>query len=148
MITEIEHVSICVNDLEEAEHFYVDVLGEVFPASLESRKYYRTADLVMSKKANRIDPPQTRVNLGDSVVALFLYEEHVQEPPPDEVAGAPLVALTATREQIARAVEAFRRHRIPFEGPVEHEASAPIECSVFVRDPSGNFLELCCPRPD
>jgi hypothetical protein len=45
-----------------------------------------------------------------------------------------------------RAIEVLGRSRIPYEGPVEHLAPCPVASSLYFKDPSSNFLELCCPR--
>jgi hypothetical protein len=37
-------------------------------------------------------------------------------------------------------------NRTPTKGPVEHPEAAPIAASLYVRDPGGNFLEICVPR--
>lgn len=104
------------------------------------------AEHYRDRPAPRIPAPHSSVRVGQTVVALFLYQEHVQEPPPEQMRGTPRLAFQATPEQIERAVEVFRRHRIAFEGPVDHPAPSRVARSLYFKDPSGNFLELCCPR--
>ena len=42
--------------------------------------------------------------------------------------------------------EVFRKHKVGFEGPVEHPAPSPVARSLYFKDPSSNFLELSVPR--
>jgi hypothetical protein len=43
-------------------------------------------------------------------------------------------------------VTADRRDRQACEGPVIHPKDSVLEASVYFRDGSGNFIELCAPR--
>ena len=49
-------------------------------------------------------------------------------------------------EQMERAIDVLTRHDIAFEGPVTHVPPSPIARSIYLKDPSSNFLELACPR--
>ena len=152
-----------VDDLVLAERFYADLLGsEIFGnGSVDTRYMLSTDELLESHRrttsqersngdadfwVNR--PPHSNVTVGEAKVSLYLADHHIQEPPPEQLRGAPRLALTATREQIARAAEVLARNEVPFEGPVEHAPPCPAAQSLYFKDPAGNFLELCCLRED
>ena len=80
-----------------------------------------------------------------AVRALRPPVQHVQEPPPEQIRGTPRLAITVTPGQVDKAVEVFQRRDIPFED-VHHPATSPISRSLYFKDPSSNFLELCCER--
>jgi len=79
-------------------------------------------------------------------IPLFLYSDHIQEPPPEQLRGTPRLALHVTPEQMDELIEVLQEHKVAFEGPVEHPAPCPVARSVYLKDPSSNFLELACPR--
>ena len=159
MITEIDHSVVAVNDLILAERFYGQVLAEVLGGYVEDRSGLTTDELIRAgrlrttmadhykdRAAPRVPAPHSSVKVGETVVALFLYQDHVQEPPPEQMRGTPRLAFQATPEQLEHAMEVFRKHKVGFEGPVEHPAPSPIARSLYFKDPSSNFLELCVPR--
>ena len=160
MIGEIDHSVVAVNDLILAERFYAEILGEILGGHLEDRSLLTTDELIRGRRLRatmgdrhrdqdqpaRTPAPHSSVKVGDAVVAMFLYQDHVQEPPPEQLRGTPRLAFHATSEQMELAVEVLRRHRVPFEGPVEHAAPCPVVRSLYFKDPSSNFLEICCPR--
>ena len=152
-----------VDDLVLAETFYAETLGEeIFGSgSLDTRYMLSTDEFLESRRrtssrersnsdadfwVNR--PPHSNVSVGAAKVSLYLADHHIQEPPPQQLRGAPRLALNATPEQMERAVVVLTRHDVPFDGPVRHAAPCPVASSLYFRDPAGNFLELCCPRED
>ncbi|HEY3115670.1 MAG TPA: hypothetical protein VGK54_02910 [Chloroflexota bacterium] len=161
----IDHVALEFVDLEWAEDFYVGVLGgrvdyyhgystdsgvEV-KAWLEGRdpvapwtRYSRFSFRSRADEAHAT--PQLFVDFGGPRLALFLERSHLQEPAEDLVRGTPrlIFRTSATASEAAahlagpgRALVAkrFRGRTIPFEIDGDR---------VFVRAPSGNFLELEC----
>src|SRR5438105_12855162 len=146
-----------VDDLVLAERFYAEVLGdEIFGnGSVDTRYMLSTDELLESRRRSgpresdgEADfwvsrPPHSNVTVGAAKVSLYLADHHIQEPPPEQLRGAPRLALTATREEIERATEVLRHHEVPFEGPVDHAAPCPALRSLYFKDPAGNFLELC-----
>jgi len=152
-----------VDDLVLAERFYAEMLGsEIFGnGSVDTRYMLSTDEFLESRRrtssrernngeadfwVNR--PPHSNVTVGEAKVSLYLADHHVQEPPPEQLRGAPRLALTATGEQIERARAVLARHEVPFEGPVEHAPPCPAAESLYFKDPAGNFLELCRLRED
>ena len=151
---------VVVDDLVVAERFYAEVLGEIFGnGSVDTRYMLSTDELLESQRRGagrgRADgdadfwmnrPPHSNVTIGQAKVSLYLAPAHFQEPPPEQMRGAPRLALSASRDQIDRAVGLLARHEVPFEGPVLHAPPCPVACSLYFKDPSGNFLELCTPQ--
>jgi catechol-2,3-dioxygenase len=159
MITEIDHSVVAVNDLILAERFYAEVLGEILGGGVEDRSMLTTDELLRAgrlrrtmaehyqdRPAPRVPAAHSSVKLGQTVVALFLHQEHVQEPPPEQLRGTPRLAFQVTPEHLEQAVEVFRRGKVAFEGPVEHPPPSRVARSLYFKDPSSNFLELCCGR--
>jgi hypothetical protein len=104
------------------------------------------AEHYQDRPAPRVPAAHSSVKLGQTVVALFLHQTHVQEPPPEQLRGIPRLAFQVTPQQFEQAVEVFRRRKVAFEGPVEHPAPSRVARSLYFKDPSSNFLELCCGR--
>lgn len=161
----IDHATVQVPDMMWAEHFYGTILG----LSAESRFGLRTADHAeariwakgeddMAPGTRRLDKlymtmggqnevPRTNMQVyytaGDGVIGIYLATSHFQEPPEEQLAGAPRVILAAplaTLEAAATRLEAAGR---PFLGPVTHPKSAPCAASLNFRDTGGNFIEIC-----
>ena len=153
---------VMVDDLVVAERFYAQVLGEVFGrGSVDTRYMLSTDELLEAQRRGdaraRTDgeadfwsnrPPHSNVTVGQAKVSLYLAPYHLQEPPPEQLRGAPRLALSATPEQLDRALSILDRYDVPFEGPVTHPSPCPVARSLYFKDPAGNFLELCCPREE
>jgi len=163
-ILEFDHSVLAVNDLLLAERFYANVLGEIFgtAVTVEHREMISTEELLYrahhgspatrlqqhglydrKNEGIRVAAPQGSVQVGDALMPLMVHRTHVQEPPPEQLRGTPRHAFPVTRDRMERAVEVLRRHGVPFEGPVEHAPPCPVARSVYFKDPSSNFLELC-----
>jgi catechol-2,3-dioxygenase len=85
--------------------------------------------------------------VGDSIFGVYLATEHQQEPPEEQiVGGAPRTMFLTTRADLDRIAGILKRRNQPFQGPIEHPASAPYAASVYCKDMSGNFLEFCTRR--
>lgn len=162
-IQEFDHSVIAVNDLILAQRFYSEVLGEIVgraevdvPTLMTTEEVVRSVRLrerMMERDQSRgrdsgfrVSAPHTGVKVGEALIPMFLYTEHVQEPPPEVLKGTPRLALHVSPEQFEKAQEVFLRHRVPFEGPAVHAAPSPVARSIYFKDPSSNFLELCVGR--
>lgn len=158
--TEIDHSAIAVTDLNLTEHFYTRILGPlVGGATVSERSPGTTEDVItrfrtmMQGRASRASEmvysgatPHFTLHIGQAVVPVRLYQTHVQEPPPEQLRGLPRRAFHATEAQMEEAIVVFKQYDIPFEGPVDHPPASRIARSLYLKDPSSNFLELCCPR--
>ena len=150
--------AIEVNDLVLAEEFYGKVLVEILGGHLDSRYMLTTEEMLESQRrvprgngqvADQFffgRPPYTKVLVGRTSILLHVAPRHIQEPPPEQLRGTPRLALTATQEQLDHASTVLTAHGIAFEGPIDHAAPSPVARSLYLKDPSGNFLELVCPR--
>ena len=156
--SEFDHCVINVNDIPLALHFYANVLGEILgDAEITDTSFMSLEEVLYAKAqsskraelqpiAGSLPTPHTGVKFGEALLPIFLHQEHVQEPPPEQLLGTPRLALPVSPEQMAKAVEVLRRHGIAFQGPVEYPPPCPAERSLYFKDPSSNFLELSVPR--
>jgi catechol 2,3-dioxygenase-like lactoylglutathione lyase family enzyme len=164
----IDHAAIECHDLEWAEDFYVKKLG----LTVDHRVGWRTDDYVRAKlwgegkenmapgtrrwdqrytvmeQKRRLPRPNTHffVRVGDQVLGIYLATQHRQEPPEEQTVGTPRIGLRAGRQVLDQTARLLAATRTPIKGPVEHPDPAPIAASLYVRDPGGNFLEICVPR--
>jgi catechol 2,3-dioxygenase-like lactoylglutathione lyase family enzyme len=164
----IDHAAIESHDLEWAEDLYVNRLG----LTVDHRVGWRTEDYVRAKlwgegkahmapgtrrwdqrytvmeQRRRLARPNTQlfVRIGEAVLGIYLATQHRQEPPEEQIIGTPRIGLRADRAVLERAARFLADHRVPIRGPVEQPRSAPLAVSLYVRDPGGNFLEICAPR--
>jgi catechol 2,3-dioxygenase-like lactoylglutathione lyase family enzyme len=164
----IDHAAIECHDLEWAEDFYVKRLGMM----VDHRVGWRTDDYVRAKlwgegkenmapgtrrwdqrytvmeQKRRLPRPNTHffVRVGDEVLAIYLATQHRQEPPEEQIVGTPRIGLRASRQALNQTAELLAATRTPITGPIEHSETALIAASLYIRDPGGNFLEICVPR--
>ncbi len=164
----IDHAAIESHDLEWAEDFYVKRLG----LTVDHRVGWGTADYVRAKlwgegkenmapgtrrwdqrytvmeQKRRIPRPNTQLfaRVGDEALGIYLATQHRQEPPEEQIVGMPRIGFRAGRQVIGRMAQLLGATRTPIKGPMEHPDPAPIAASLYVRDPGGNFLEICVPR--
>jgi catechol-2,3-dioxygenase len=90
---------------------------------------------------------QLYLRAGDAVLGLYLANKHYQESPEEQAIGTPRIAFRAGRADLDRAAAIVAATGRAAEGPVSHPASSHLEASFYFRDPGGNFIELCAPRP-
>jgi catechol 2,3-dioxygenase-like lactoylglutathione lyase family enzyme len=167
----IDHAAVQTADMMWAEAFYADELG----LPVDHRVGWRTADYVRARKwaageedmapgtrrldqrytvmVNRKTVPRANMQLflraGRGVIGVYLANMHFQEPPEEQIIGTPRVSFaTASRDRLEAAARRLASRRRAFEGPVIHPRSAPLEASLYLKDPGGNFLELCVVRKD
>lgn len=168
-VLSIDHTALLAFDMLWAEKFYVDLLG----LPVEGRIGWKTADHArariwaagdedMAPGTRRLDKlymtmggqnevPRANMQLflriGVSMLMLYLATRHFQEPPEDQAIGAPRTMFAAARGELDRVAGILEDARQPFQGPIEHGAASPIAASLYFRDPSGNFIELCTAQP-
>jgi catechol 2,3-dioxygenase-like lactoylglutathione lyase family enzyme len=164
----IDHAAIECHDLEWAEDFYVKKLG----LTVDHRVGWRTNDYVRAQlwgegkenmapgtrrwdqrytvmeQKRRLPRPNTHffVRVGEQVLGIYLATQHRQEPPEEQIVGTPRIGLRAGRQVLSQTAQRLAATRTPIQGPVEHREPAPIAASLYIRDPGGNFLEICVPR--
>jgi catechol 2,3-dioxygenase-like lactoylglutathione lyase family enzyme len=161
----LDHAAVQAIDVEWEEKFYLGVLG----LPRDHVVGWKTADYARArlwgegkeemapgcrrwdKRYNVMhgrDPvPRPNVQLfvktGDGVIGAYLANEHIQEPPEDQIVGVPRLAFAIRREDIDAVAERLADWG-PIVGPVTHPASSPRRISIYCKDPGANFLEFCC----
>jgi catechol 2,3-dioxygenase-like lactoylglutathione lyase family enzyme len=125
----IDHVAIPVRDLEKNQHFYLNILGLEFKTT---------------RKNPDGSPRQTYILAGDNIIGLHL---------PGVSAGAstsmgPRIGIGVSSSRFAQVQANLQTANIPFRGPVDHEADAPLARSIYFDDPDGNHLEFCLRRKE
>jgi catechol-2,3-dioxygenase len=165
----IDHAAVQVADMMWAEAFHADELG----LPVDHRVGWRTADYVRARKwaagkedmapgtrrldqrytvmVNRKTVPRANMQLylraGRGAIGVYLANKHFQEPPEEQLVGTPRIVLAvASRDRLDAAARRLAFHRRAFDGPVIHPLSAPLEASLYFKDPGGNFFELCVAR--
>jgi catechol 2,3-dioxygenase-like lactoylglutathione lyase family enzyme len=164
----IDHAAVEVVDIEWAEDFYANRLG----LPVDCRVGWRTEDYLRAKlwgegkeamapgtrrwdkrytvmEQKRLLPrPNTHffVRAGDAVIGVYLARQHRQEPPEEQPAGTPRIALRTDAEGMEIVASALNKRGTVAAGPKKHSAAAPIASSLYFKDPGGNFVELCVTR--
>lgn len=139
-IQSLNHSAICVHDLQEAEDFYCDVLG----AHTHSATDFVTEDVVKGRSLHK------SIVLEDYLIALMLARDFMPLPPEEQNRGAHGFrhAFYVPRKRFDELLVTLREHRVPFDGPVEHPDRGPFGASIYLKDPSGNFLEFLWRRDE
>lgn len=161
----LDHAALLANDILWAEDYYVRVLG----LAVEGRVGWNTADHAQARRwaageddmapgTRRLDKlymtmggknevPRANMQMflpiGSSTLVVYLATRHFQEPPEGQVIGAPRIMIATTRSEIDRLAGVMHETGWPCRGPVAHGKEAPFTASLYLRDPSGNFIELC-----
>lgn len=164
----IDHIGLQVPDMMWGEEFYGRVLG----LPVESRFGLRTADHARARiwargeddmapgtrrndklymmMGGQSEVPRTNMQVyfqaGDGVIGIYLATRHVQEPPEEDLFGAPRTLIAAPRAALDAVAERLAAAGRAFLGPLDHPASAPHAASLYFRDTGGNFIEFCAPR--
>jgi catechol 2,3-dioxygenase-like lactoylglutathione lyase family enzyme len=123
--------ALYVDDLDQAERFYRDVLGLPVIAGVPGRHVF--------------------FRCGDGVLLLFVAEATSAPPPPDVrlpvpphgASGAGHLCFSATAVEIAAWRERLEAAGIAIEADFEWPKGGR---SIYFRDPSGNSLEFAEPR--
>lgn len=160
----LDHCAVLANDILWAEEYYVRVLG----LPVEGRIGWNTADHARARRwaageenmapgTRRLDKlymmmggknevpranMQLFLSIGSSSLVVYLATKHYQEPPEGALTGAPRIILTSSRGELDRVAELMHATGWPCRGPVAHGKDSPFAASLYLRDPSGNFIEL------
>jgi catechol 2,3-dioxygenase-like lactoylglutathione lyase family enzyme len=159
-----DHAAIQVANMWWAETFYTGTLA----CEVEHRVGWKTEDYAraqlwadgkedMAPGTRRMDKRYTsmvnqrsvpRVNLqiylriGEVPFALYLANQHFQEPPEETLVGTPRTAFSVTSPTLDETCRRLEAAHWPFVGP-RTETEGPARQSLFFKDPGGNFIELC-----
>jgi catechol-2,3-dioxygenase len=159
----LDHAAVQVANMWWSEVFYTQTLA----CAVEYRVGWKTADYARAKLwangkedmapgTRRMDKRYTsivknrevpRVNLqlylriGQTPFAIYLSNQHFQEPPEESLVGAPRTAFAVSADTIDQTCRRLEAARWPLKGPVAH-GGGPIIRSLYFKDPGGNFIEL------
>jgi extradiol dioxygenase family protein len=128
-IESLNHTAICVHDLEAALDFYCGLLG----GTTHSRSNFQIEDARAGVAIFQ------SIIIEDYMLALTIAPNFMPMPPENQLRGA---------HGFREVQEALRAHGIPFEGPVTHPEKGPFGESIYLKDPSGNFLEFLWRRDE
>ena len=126
MITAIDHLVLTVSDIENTVRFYTDVLG------MEVRRFQPQTG----------GEPRFALYFGAQKINLHAakapFTPHAQTP----LAGsADLCFLTSW--PLTQWQEHLAAHHIDIEeGPVMRSGATHPICSIYIRDPDGNLIEI------
>ncbi|MCU1459756.1 MAG: lactoylglutathione lyase family protein [Actinomycetia bacterium] len=109
----IHHVAICVDDLDAALAFYIDVIG-----------------LTRAERPDSLPNPGAWLDLGEQQVHLLAGTDR---------GPGTFQHFSVEVESLAAAEASLAKHGIALEG---HQVVEGYGRQAFVRDPSGNLLEL------
>ena len=121
MISSLDHLVLTVRDLDATVRFYVEGLGMRLETFGEGRR---------------------ALHFGSQKINLHLagqeFEPKAAKPTPG---SADLCFLTETPvDEVATHLKAFG-HRL-IEGPAERAGATGRLCSIYLRDPDGNLIEI------
>jgi catechol 2,3-dioxygenase-like lactoylglutathione lyase family enzyme len=174
-IIAIDHTAMQASDMEWIEDFYGARLGlpvehrvgwntadyiaarawgegkdDMAPGTRRWDERYRDIPGGKPGQGRRVPRPNMQLffAMGNAVLGIAMALAHEQEPPLGQARGTPRTAYWTTRAELDRAAAALAGTRIATLGPVEHPARSPVAASLYLRDPCGNFIELCAPRAE
>lgn len=163
----LDHAGVQVANMWWAETFYTGTLA----CAVEHRVGWKTADYARaqlwaegkedmapgtrrkdrrySSMVNQRELPrvnlQIYLRIGEVPFAVYLANQHFQEPPEEALAGTPRTGFAVSEETLAQVCRRLDAERWPFRGPVAHGAG-PVAKSLYFKDPGGNFIELAVRR--
>lgn len=134
----LTHSGLCAVDLPESEDFYVKLLG----ARFSNRSGFHVDKVVRGRSLNTV------VALADYLVALMVPKNVLPEPLSGEKRGANPFrhAFWVAPERFDQVLEELSERGVEFEGPVTHPENGPFGQSIYLKDPTDNFLEICWRR--
>lgn len=136
-ISGVAHLTLPVHDLDEAQRFYVDLLGARLLRRLDRGQFlqFRPERAVEADADN--SPLHLELCFGDGPeIHLFLQKNRARPSPPPH----PHLALWVTPEGLDAFIERLRSAGVPLDGP--RRLGPPGHASLYFADPWGNSLEL------
>jgi catechol 2,3-dioxygenase-like lactoylglutathione lyase family enzyme len=165
----IDHVGVVVSDIEWADDFWVEGLGQqaVHRVGWATQDFLRAREWGEGKEdmapgTRRWDQryrdipggkpgqgrkvarpcPQLFIDLGGEVVlAIFLASKHFQEPPLETIRGRPRIGIRVEDGALDALARDLAAAGAQVEGPVAHDGG-PFRRSVFVRERCSIFTEF------
>lgn len=139
-VQSLNHTAICVHDLDAADEFYCGILG----ARVASATNFVTDDVLKGRSVHK------SIILEDYLIALMLARDFMPMPPAEKLRGAHGFrhGFSVPRGRFANLLATLKERKVSYEGPIEHPEKGPFGESVYVQDPSGNFLEFLWRRDE
>ena len=135
----VNHVGLCVTDLDRARRFYVGALGFTEASTLRPPDDACTTLLRVERPVGLTAVYLTR---GEFVLELLHYDRPGNPPGRDRPMNEPgLTHLSLTTDDLATT-----RAAVAALGGTELD-DTDVGVAVMVRDPDGQLLELLAPRP-
>jgi catechol 2,3-dioxygenase-like lactoylglutathione lyase family enzyme len=136
-IDSVGHVTIPVADLDQAEAFYVDLLGAELIDRFDRATFLRHQPARVAEADADNGPLHLAIKFGDSPeFHLFLQRAHTRRTP----APHPHIALAVDADQLDTFRARLAEAGVPFDGP--RRLGGPGHASVYFADPWGQLLEL------
>jgi len=159
----LDHAAVQVANMWWAETFYTATLG----CGVEHRVGWKTADYARAKlwadgtedmapgtrrmdkryssMVNQREMPRVNLQLylrvGAVPFAVYLANQHFQEPPEEALVGTPRTAFAVSEPVLNDARRRLEQARWPHAGPATY-AGGPVRQALYFKDPGGNFIEL------
>lgn len=136
----LTHSGICATDMVASENFYVGLLG----AKFANRSGFHIDKAARGRSLNTV------VVLSNYLLALMVPKERVPVPPADKLAGDDPFrhGFAVSQRKFSDVLERLEEMGIAYQGPVTHPEGGPLGQSVYFKDPSGNFMEICWRRDE
>jgi catechol 2,3-dioxygenase-like lactoylglutathione lyase family enzyme len=131
----IDHLTLPVHDLEEAERFYVGVLGAEVLMRV-TREMLASLGRPPEEAARAV---HTSIRLGNGP-QLDLFPQDYGWPQATQ--PHPHIAFRVKPEDMLALQKVLEDHGVPTDGP--RRLGPPGHASVYFYDPSGNHLEITC----
>jgi extradiol dioxygenase family protein len=134
-IDTLDHATVPSTDLVEDFKFYKKFLGGDF-----QKKGPAIVNLSIARQKQGRAPIFFLEICGMSGFGLFLQGEY--PPEPIRMLEGPRYGFAVADNHLDQASSVLRENKINFLGPTTHEPESPFRESIYLKDPSGNSIEL------
>ena len=139
LVEHFDHFVVPVDDLVQAEDFYINILGARLAYNARGPMRY---GLNVHQTTHGMRPHTFFVAAGKRI-GVYLQTEH--RPPATAGRGAPTYSFETTPAGLEALVTRLQKAKIAYEGPLA-KAPAFAVSTVFFDDPTGNHLAVYVPK--
>ena len=139
LVEHFDHFVVPVDDLVQAEDFYINVLGARQAYNARGPMRY---GLNVHQTIHGMRPHTFFVAAGKRIGA-YLQTEH--RPPQPKGRGAPTYSFETTQEGLNALMGRLKKANVGYEGPLA-DAPAFARSTIFFDDPTGNHLAVYVPK--
>lgn len=134
----IDHITLPASDLEQAERFYVDVLGATLARRFDRETFLRYRPDAAALADADATPLRLELAFGAGLeLHVFLHRSHRPGP----LRPHPHTAFRVAPDELDRLTARLVERGVHIDGP--RRLGPPGQASVYFCDPFGNLLELC-----